>query len=962
MVQSPFGNIADSLTSADSVDGQGGADSLHAVLTPQNEQVGDTQPTIVNVETITIEARDVVAAAFQGTVFFDGKDITGHDSIGSYYSDGDLVIENLNTLTDSGAIRLTSDITVTMAYTDNFNSDNDASDLTVYFDEDYLNTSVNTSGSTLLVHVVNVITNVVVGNPLSGTSTLSVNVGGTEVIVDVSAIAADATLTAATAYAATAEAINAAMTAAGFTTVTATAQTATPAVFSIGVTVDGTAYATGDSAGDYSPILLTNTGAEELTKGKFSQAETGVSESDINAFMTSTVASDAAVPISINIDLEKVGRDGDGGDLIVGGKDLGSQTNTDVDQNDGIEVFNINVIGDEDKPSNLGSITSTNEALRTVNIATDAGEDGTDGYAALTVRGTQADSTFGGTLDSLNANNFLGDLHIGQIIFADNIDNFTATGGGDVTLNMFEGSEAATLVGPHLGMLGEGVGSGLASSGALLRGVTTGAGDDTINLEIMGGAQAVVNTGGGDDTFTASINGNTNSSSTESSLDLTSASGDNTVRLDTEIVGEINAAEVDLGTGDDTVTGGSVALTVDTGAGDDVIYADNTGAKETVIETLVSTTVTLGANGTIAALNDSQLLYGQTMTITLAMPEADVDAISFINGYEITAAAVNTEGYISTATELHQSVADAINGDDTINHLVVATVDTTGTLTVTYLVDGAAAANTEVAMTVEFTGTALAAGTLTTDQSAFLDAVRAEVGNSALSDADIVTAINSAGSTISGTFEATGADSTAFGGDNTVNGGAGDDVIVLSSAATATSTVTDTLVMDALDFGNDVVVHFDIDDSAAASLDVLSFEFLDNMTSATNSTVSAVRIDGTVAAGTGVITENSVLTIDLGILTATTFETITEANLLTDLNGVGFDGTLAANTVGTTGKAIIMVEDDGNGAGGVNNAGYYNVYEVTYTDVAGAFVATDVNLAGSLDFGEVLTLADANII
>ena len=127
------------------------------------------------------------------------------------------------------------------------------------------------------------------------------------------------------------------------------------------------------------------------------------------------------------------------------------------------------------------------------------------------------------------------------------------------------------------------------------------------------------------------------------------------------------------------------------------------------------------------------------------MPEADGDASSFVNGYEITNAAVTTAGYISTAVELNQSIADAINADAVINKLVVAEVASTGTLTVTYLVDGAPTSNTEIAMTVEFTGTALNAAALTTDQSAFIEAVRAEAGDSTLSDAAIVTDINGAG-------------------------------------------------------------------------------------------------------------------------------------------------------------------------------------------------------------------------
>ena len=227
--------------------------------------------------------------------------------------------------------------------------------------------------------------------------------------------------------------------------------------------------------------------------------------------------------------------------------------------------------------------------LKTVNIATDCmPKTGTDGYAALTVRGMDrslADdrssltvasgavaTPFGGTLTRLDADEFLGDLAIGEDFTAFDIDTFTATGGGDVTLVMDLGAGDATD--------GEGANLGLDSTGVIDRSVTTGAGDDEILLDINGGADVTVNTGAGDDEFTADIDGNTDSTSSESALDLTSASGDNTVTLSTNVAqGLINAADVDLGTGADTVTGGSVALTVDTGAGNDVIYADNTGTQ-----------------------------------------------------------------------------------------------------------------------------------------------------------------------------------------------------------------------------------------------------------------------------------------------------------------------------------------------------------------------------------------------
>ena len=71
-------------------------------------------------------------------VVLDAKDMTGIERIGSHFSDGDLKVENLTTLTDSGSARATDAMTVVMQHTENTNSDGDASDLTVLFDEDYL--------------------------------------------------------------------------------------------------------------------------------------------------------------------------------------------------------------------------------------------------------------------------------------------------------------------------------------------------------------------------------------------------------------------------------------------------------------------------------------------------------------------------------------------------------------------------------------------------------------------------------------------------------------------------------------------------------------------------------------------------------------------------------------------------------------------------------------------------------
>ena len=59
-----------------------------------------------------------------------------------------------------------------------------------------------------------------------------------------------------------------------------------------------------------------------------------------------------ANPVSINVELDKVGRDNDGGDLEIGGK-----------LDEAIPDFYVEVLGTEDRPSNLGTIT-TNKQLK----------------------------------------------------------------------------------------------------------------------------------------------------------------------------------------------------------------------------------------------------------------------------------------------------------------------------------------------------------------------------------------------------------------------------------------------------------------------------------------------------------------------------------------------------------------------------------------------------------------------
>src|SRR5690606_17613383 len=94
--------------------------------------------------------------------------------------------------------------------------------------------------------------------------------------------------------------------------------------------------------------------------------------------------------------------------------------------------------------------------------------------------------------------------------------------------------------------------------------------------------------------------------------------------------------------------------------------------------------------------------------------------------------------------------------------------------------------------------------------------------------------------TVEGIAPATGGTNSTTSGQNVVNGGLGDDVIVLSS----NEFTSDTIEFDAGGFGNDTIVHFPA--GTGNGSDKLDFtDWLDNVVSASGSVASQIRIDTT---------------------------------------------------------------------------------------------------------------------
>jgi hypothetical protein len=551
-------------------------------------------------------------------------------------SDGDLIIENLTTLESNGNMRLTKEMTITMDHTDNFNSDNDASDLTVYFDEDYLNLTTDEVGSSLTLRINNVLNIKEGNNPVENFETINFQVGTTDVAVDVNG---------STTYEEIADKINAELTALGLTTVEASVDAAENVYFSQTTTTDTNTYPANSFAGTFNPITITNSGPETLVKGAIVLTQ-GQIDGDINNTWSATPAQEIENPISINVELDKAGRDGEGGDLIIGGKDLDIDGDTDVDKNDGIQIFDVTVQGDEARPSHLGIMASTNAELNTVNIVSEERDD--DSYAALTVSGNTAGldydntsdiSPFGGDLTKLEADGFKGDLAIGIESPALNIDDFDAAGGGDVTL-----VHNTTVDGVFT--------------------VDTGAGSDSITIDIDMDDSAVhtysntINTGSNDDTVALTYS------------DQTPTNFINTVQID-----QIN---INTGGDDDVVTIGAddgiySTADVDLGAGNDTIFISNDAAKAQWVFNADQ-----AGNSYIGRGDVDHKVFKLQLAVEFEGVTTDFVQVSY-----------DAAEYTTSATAINDAIKAAIADDDVMSQLLTTTDLRDNGLQVDALVDRA---------------------------------------------------------------------------------------------------------------------------------------------------------------------------------------------------------------------------------------------------------------------------------
>ncbi len=616
-----------------------------------------------------------------------------------------------------------------------------------------------------------------------------------------------------------------------------------------------------------------------------------------------------------NVILDRVGKDSEGGDLVIGN----DSTNNVVPLDDGsgskgIQQFNVDV----DRDSWLTSMSSTNNTLEVVNVE-NISENQADGKGSLTLGSWDRS----GNIDQFG----LTDVRV-----------FDAAGGseksakmqGDITLTA---QLSGDVVEKYLDLKDTATNPAEDNSEKVYFDVVDkefsydlGSGDDSLQLFISSDNLAKSGTGSRED-FVLEINGN---------------DGDDTINT---VIGEGNGTEannwylnqvinsnltVNTGKGDDTVNSfGAGNWKINTGEGNDTVYTDNIADKAQ----WVLNAVTNNPGNLQSEAADSVRGVNAYVTVTFRGIESRV---------EIADSYGKTSVQTITDLQVNQAIKQAINGNEVLNKLLVAEDGPARTLVIDSLIDGVQA---EDDLQFSFSNR----GLTTSQANAGLVAGDLFDSND-FANGDYDVALNTATNTPFTTAGA-GADSTAV-SDNVINLGKGNDVLVLGTDDDSDGGASnDTIVYKGYDNGNDTIVNFVDQNVTANGADVLDFRSYLGGAEAT-----AAANDIAVAAG--VLADNTAYELmHSNAGAAVNFSALTAARVEALLNGTGNANDSAtivagidATNAGST-DYVLMVEN-------AQNVGEYKFFHLESTNNTTNFT---VKLIGTADFGESQDFEGGNL-
>jgi len=561
---------------------------------------------------------------------------------------------------------------------------------------------------------------------------------------------------------------------------------------------------------------------------------------------------ESKVPVTAKIILDDVGRGSTGGDLVVGGLSVG-----DTSESKGVQRFEIEVRDN----SKVQTINSTNNTLQEVSIVN--GTTTSQGFAYVTTVPNSGNLTVNGSVTS----NVEGDnaplpgtaAQHNQYGFSDVrlIDASKMTGKLAFTA---EFSERA--VDKYLDLVD--VLDPKADTVAVV--YTGGTGADTMVVTLD--AKAVAsnsNINVGREDFTFSFNGGAGNDIIDVAVDRTiNLVGNNEAWYTNQ--SDNDNISIDGGAGDDTIrTPGAGDMNIAGGLGNDTIYADNTGAQAVRVLDKTGTSPVDVNNDPILARskavfvfntavqgsnNASQDLYDLLGASRTAVGSYGASVTVNFKGLTATVALQDTSDYKLSDLEVNQGIKSAINGNAVLSKLLSAADGPSGTLVVTSLIDGVmGVGDLSVALSAPvptiqavLTGYTAANGGTVADITNNLITLSARYQTQMANDetplSDPIT-----GDRIPVDIVGAASETTS---DNVIDGGAGNDVIVLGTTegADPLGSSNDTVVF-AGTFGNDVIVNFDV---SGPGLDILNLRALGGRGASFG---VGANIDGSITIGSG---------------------------------------------------------------------------------------------------------------
>lgn len=877
VVQNFLGEQTNTLGTGDLIDGKGGDDYLLATVQDASPLNGGPNSSIMP-ETVDVETAHFIALTTYNIdsgasnynfieedtlgVEINAKQMLGLDEVGSLQSDASLTIYNLTTLTDSGLYedrRATKSVTICMDHTGNGLAVTPESDLEVYFDQDYLLAEDNIrSGSTMTIEIMDM------DAALTGQPPLLDNPFG-QIVFTMDGVEKTLTFgTTANTYAelladVQAAIANAAQTDPAFAQLTATlvvngftAQDTDQDPVIVG---NPNRTATGDT------IVITNSGPEALEAVTMRAIGDAPAGKDFHTNFEAFQPSEEGFKVTATICLEKVGRGSDGGELIVGSMATDHMNVwSEETKHEGIGRFEITVSGDSTQPSSLKALKSTNNTLCQVIVVSEAGSE-----ADLTIGNSETEWEYEGVMENYRYWYGEEDIDVDLTSFKNDalkdVLEFDATGFvNDATVYAVFTSES---VAKYMDLTDT---SGNPADDNADAVYSFGGGDDLLNVNLNQENMAVIGTATREDfSFTANMGGGDDHVQIQIGDGFSAMYAGQAVYhgnygmvqgvYDTGVFGLQTAdnwyynhvlnnnLRINTGDGDDVVeTWGSTAAKISTGDGHDVIYTDNSGETGDENEghaTWVYNSIDDKNGSTWSDINDLQSQTSVTLNnVANLRLRVDyqgitrvVDVYGTVNGVSTNSVgAVN--GVTITDLSINQAIKAAIDEDPTgvLSALLAAEDGPARTLLVRALIDGE---HTEGDLQISLVSsgplsvpqTNGAKALLPTDAS--LTAKFTELGFTwGVSTATAIDAVDERynpqfaygpDGTYNGLLD--GYDSVNI-NNNTVEGGRGSDVTVLSSNgvgigigvySSTEGNSTETIYLDDYSnggFGDDVVINF----------------------------------------------------------------------------------------------------------------------------------------------------------